>query len=73
MVNPEQGGFVPEQEQDPAELAMKRWGVDLNDDRAVLSKLQSMGGKMPDVADLSNLWSDLQEQKEQRKGMKKAA
>jgi len=73
MENPEQYGFVPKQEQDPAQIAMKHWGVDLNDDHAVLQKLQEMQGKMPDVADLSNLWQKLQEERDEKKEVKKAA
>ena len=56
---------LPEVPENLAEIAMERWNVDLNDDRAVLAKIQSMGGKMPDVADLSNMWGDFQEQKNQ--------
>lgn len=59
-------GFVPGQKQDFVKVARERWDVDLNDDRAVLNKLQSFQGKMPDVADLSNLWLDLQKQKEKK-------
>lgn len=61
MQNPEVGGFVPEIKQNPLEQAQERWSVDLNDDRAVLTKLAELQGKMPDVADLGNLWRDHQE------------
>jgi len=42
------------------EEANSRWGVDLTNDRAVLSKMVSFQGRMPDVADLSNMWRDYQ-------------
>ena len=64
MGNPDVGGFVPENERSPLEVAQERWGVDLNDDRATLNKLTELQGKMPDVADLSNLWQDYQQQKD---------
>ena len=73
MGNEERGWFVPKEVQDPTTIAMERLGVNLGDDRAVLSKLQSLQGKMPDVSDLSNLWQDLQEQKDKRERLKKAA
>lgn len=63
----ERGGFVPEEEQSPLEIAQKQFGVDLNDNQAVLDKLTSLKGKLPDVADLSNLWQDYQERSERKK------
>ncbi len=54
---------APETGKSPLEVAHERWGVDLNDDRAILIKLQQLRGKMPDVVDLANLWKDNQSQK----------
>ena len=62
MGNPEQGGFVPEQEKDLAKIAKERWDVDINDDDAVYDKIINMQGKMPDVADLPNLWQGMKVQ-----------
>lgn len=60
MHRAEGGGFDPSTEQNPLEIAQKRFGVDLKDNQAVLDKLTKLGGKMPDVNDLSNLWQDYQ-------------
>ncbi len=48
---------------DPAMQAEQRWGVDLSNDHEVMAKIVELGGQMPDVADLGNLWQELQEQK----------
>jgi len=54
------GGSVPGAEQNQLEIAQKRFGVDLNDDNAVLDTMGKLKGKMPDIMDLSNLWQDYQ-------------
>lgn len=63
MNRAEGGGPVQETGQGPLEIAKKQFGVDLNDDHAVLERLIRLGGKMPDVMDLSNLYQDYQKQK----------
>ena len=65
-------GFNPESENSPLEVAKRRFGVDLNDDRATMGKIVELQGKMPEVADLGNLWRDYQGQKDQGE-MEKAA
>ena len=63
-----------EGESDIVAEVQKRFGVDVRDDRAVLGKLNELQGKMPDVAELSNLWSEYQEQqKNDQMEIKKAA
>lgn len=60
-------GFDPKGKQNPSEVAQERWGVDLDNDNEVRQKLAELQGKMPDVADLSNLWQDHQERKKEKK------
>ncbi|MBI4449918.1 hypothetical protein HY634_02580 [Candidatus Uhrbacteria bacterium] len=56
MGNPGVGEFMRRDERSPLEIARERWGIDLNDDRATLNALVGLQGRMPDVADLGNLW-----------------
>jgi len=42
----------------PVEEAKQRFNVDITNDREVMKKMNLLQGKMPDVADLSNLWRD---------------
>ncbi|MDO8622118.1 MAG: hypothetical protein Q7R80_02710 [bacterium] len=50
-------------ERSPLEIARERWNIDLDDDHATLNQLVEFQGKMPDVADLGNLWLEHQRQK----------
>jgi len=54
---------APATENNPLEVAKQRWGVDLANDQATLKKIAELQGKMPDIADLSNLWQDYQNKK----------
>lgn len=57
--------------------ARQRWGIEnLDDTFTVLQKLTQLGGKMPDMADLGNLWrsyQELQTKQQPLKIFKKAA
>lgn len=64
MANSMERGFSPEMEQDPVEMAKTRWGVDLNDDEAVLAKLRELQTNTMEVSALSNLWQDYKNSKD---------
>lgn len=64
MSHSPEGRFAPDSERNPLEEAMERWGVDLNDDHAVLLKMREIQTDTEEVAALSNLWGAYQEVKD---------
>jgi len=67
------GEFGSNPEKNPLEEASRRWGVDLKDEKAVLAKLRELQTNTAEVADLSNLWQDYQDSKDEEAELDKAA
>ena len=58
MISNNETGEAGDQVEKMKASAMERWGVDLADTASVRNKITELKGKMPDVADLDNLWRD---------------
>lgn len=59
-----EGQPTPEEALSPAELAEKKYGVDISDDRAVLAKMHDLGGDTPKIMELRDLWDKYQKERE---------